>query len=116
DGVMIGRGCYGRPWFPAQVARFLMTGTRGTEPALAEQKATMMEHYRGMLSHFGAEPGMRLARKHLAWYSRGLFGSAEFRSAVMRTADPAAVVALVDAFFDPLIARGASRTPEALAA
>ncbi|HEY0203682.1 MAG TPA: tRNA dihydrouridine synthase DusB [Acetobacteraceae bacterium] len=116
DGVMIGRGCYGRPWFPAQVARFLMTGTRGTEPTLAEQKATMMEHYRAMLSHFGAEPGMRLARKHLAWYSRGLFGSAEFRSAVMRTADPAAVVALVDAFFDPLIARGASRTPEALAA
>ena len=116
DGVMIGRGCYGRPWFPAQVARFLMTGQPGTEPALAEQKATMMQHYRAMLSHFGVDAGVRLARKHLAWYSRGLFGSSEFRAAVMRAADPAAVEALVDGFFDPLIARGALRTPEALAA
>lgn len=116
DGVMIGRGCYGRPWLPAHVAQFLRTGRRVPEPQLAEQKAVLLEHYGAMLGHFGTVPGSRLARKHLAWYSRGLPGSAEFRAAVMRLDDIAAVQALVHAFFDPLIDRGAVRTPEAAAA
>src|SRR3954452_11855563 len=72
DGVMIGRGCYGRPWFPAQVAQFLRTGVRFAEPTLARQKTIILEHYHRMLSQFGAGPGTRLARKHLSWYSRGL--------------------------------------------
>src|SRR3954454_23249178 len=50
DGVMIGRGCYGRPWFPAQVAHFLRTGMRLAEPSLARQKAIILEHYHRMLS------------------------------------------------------------------
>ena len=116
DGVMVGRGCYGRPWFPAHVAHFLRTGAKLPEPALAAQKAVLLAHYEGMLSHFGAVPGMRLARKHLAWYSRGLPGSAEFRAAVTRLDEVAAVRALVDAFFDPLIDRGAARSAEAVAA
>ena len=114
DGVMVGRGCYGRPWFPAHVAHFLRTGAKLPEPALAAQKAVLLAHYEGMLSHFGAVPGMRLARKHLAWYSRGLPGSAEFRAAVTRLDEVAAVRALVDAFFDPLIDRGAARSVEAM--
>ncbi len=116
DGVMIGRGCYGRPWFPALVARFLVTGERQAEPTLAEQKATMLEHYDAMLRHFGEDAGLRVARKHLSWYSRGLFGSAEFRSAVNKLSSRAAVEALIDAFFDPLIDGNAARVPEALAA
>jgi len=116
DGVMIGRGCYGRPWFPALVARFLMTGQRQAEPPLADQKTTMLQHYHAMLRHFGEDAGVRVARKHLSWYSRGLFGSAEFRSAVNKLSSPAAVEALVDGFFDPLIDRDAVRMPEALAA
>ncbi len=116
DGVMIGRGCYGRPWFPALAARFLATGERQAEPTLAAQKATMLEHYDAMLRHFGEEAGVRVARKHLSWYSRGLFGSAEFRSAVNKLSSRAAVEALIDAFFDPLIDRNAARVPEALAA
>jgi len=103
DGVMIGRGCYGRPWFPAQVAAFMRTGRRLADPDLATQKATLVEHYHAMLSHFGVQPGLRLARKHVAWYSRGLHGSAEFRAAVMRCDDVASVLALVDSFYDPLI-------------
>jgi len=109
DGVMIGRGCYGRPWFPAQVARFLRSGERVGEPSLAEQVAVMREHYEMMLSHFGTDAGLRMARKHLAWYSRGLPGSAEFRATVTRLADVGAVQALISAFFEPLIARGVSR-------
>jgi nifR3 family TIM-barrel protein len=66
DGVMIGRGCYGRPWFPAQVAHFLSTGTRGQEPPLARQKSVVLDHYRRMLERFGFDAGVRLARKHLS--------------------------------------------------
>jgi tRNA-dihydrouridine synthase len=62
-----------------------------------------------MLSHFGAEPGMRLARKHLAWYSRGLYGSADFRTTAMRTNTIPEVLDLVDRFYDPLIERGVNR-------
>jgi nifR3 family TIM-barrel protein len=109
DGVMIGRGCYGRPWFPAQVAHFLRTGSRLTEPPLAQQKSVLLEHYHGMLSQFGTGPGVRLARKHLAWYSRGLPGSADFRATVTRLPDADQVLRLIDQFYDPLIARGATR-------
>ena len=111
DGVMVGRGCYGRPWFPAQVAAFLRTGQRLPDPALAVQKAILLDHYHAMLAHFGTQPGLRLGRKHVAWYSRGLHGSAEFRAAVMRCDDVAAVLRLIDAFYDPLI-----EAPTALAA
>ncbi len=109
DGVMIGRGAYGRPWAPAHIGHFLRTGERLAEPDLASQKSILLRHYDAMLVHFGAEPGMRLARKHLAWYSRGLFGSAEFRTTAMRTNTIPEVLALIDRFYDPLIERGAER-------
>ena len=110
DGVMIGRGCYGRPWFLAQVAHYLRTGTKIADPSLAEQKAVLVSHYRGMLDRFGVNAGVRLARKHVSWYSRGLPGSAEFRAAMNRMPDAGAVLDLIDGFYDPLIARGAVRT------
>ncbi len=109
DGVMIGRGAYGRPWAPAQIGHFLRTGERLAEPSLAAQKDIVLRHYHAMLAHFGAEPGMRLARKHLAWYSRGLHGSAEYRTTAMRLAAIPDVLALIDRFYDPLIAQGATR-------
>ena len=109
DGVMIGRGCYGRPWFPAQVAHFLRAGERLPEPALGRQKDIVLAHYAAVLERFGDGPGVRLARKHLSWYSRGLPGSAEFRAAVNRWADSEAVVAAIHGFYDPLIARGVAR-------
>ena len=111
DGVMIGRGCYGRPWFPVQVAEHLRTGQSGNEPPLTEQKATLLTHYTSMLTHFGTEAGLRLARKHVAWYSRGLPGSAEFRATVMRLIDATAVIHLVHDFFDRLIDAGITRCP-----
>ncbi len=104
DGVMVGRGCYGRPWFPAQVAAFLRHGRRVADPSLEAQKAVLLEHYEAILTHFGVQPGLRLGRKHVAWYSRGLHGSAEFRAAVMRCDDVPAVRALIDAFYDPKLA------------
>jgi tRNA-dihydrouridine synthase B len=110
DGVMIGRGCYGRPWFLAQAAHYLHTGQRLPDPTLASQKAILLGHYHAMLSQFGTGPGVRLARKHLSWYSRGLPGSAEFRATMNRLAEADQVLAWIDRFYDPLIARGVTRS------
>ena len=103
DGVMIGRGCYGRPWFPRQVAHYLRTGESLPDPTPAEHYAIMLRHYRAMLEHHGTQTGVRMARKHLAWYSKGLHGSAEFRSAVNQVDSPAEAEALMERFFRPLI-------------
>ncbi len=113
DGVMIGRGAYGRPWFLAQVAQYLQTGILLPEPDLATQKTILHRHYAAILAHFGASAGVRLARKHVAWYSHGLHGSAGFRAAMNRLDDCQAVLALIDAFYDPLIAAGWTREPPA---
>jgi len=115
DGVMIGRGAYGRPWFLAQVAHYLKTGERVASPALAEQKAILVRHYEAIRAHFGEQAGVRLARKHIAWYSHGLRGSAGFRAAMNRLDDSAAVLRLIDEFFDPLIEQNFVRQDDELA-
>ncbi len=101
DGVMIGRGSYGRPWFPGQVARFLATGERLPDPSLAERYAILREHYEAMLDHYGPDAGLRMGRKHIAWYTRGIPGSAEFRDRVMRLGCAQGVKDALDAFFTP---------------
>lgn len=108
DGVMIGRGCYGRPWLPRIVAAALR-GEAVAEPDLAEQFATLRAHYEAMLEHHGRNPGLRLARKHLAWYSKGLPGSADFRATVNRLDTVEAVLELLHRFYEPLIERGVTR-------
>lgn len=82
DGVMVGRGTYGRPWFLKQVSHFLKTGEKIPPPPLTEQKNLVLEHFEDMLSHYGIQTGLLMARKHLGWYSKGLMGSAEFRVAI----------------------------------
>ncbi|WP_316976474.1 tRNA dihydrouridine synthase DusB [Shumkonia mesophila] len=108
DGVMIGRGAYGRPWFPNQVRHFLATGERLPEPPLAEQLATLLEHYADMLDYYGPDTGARIARKHIAWYSKGLPGSAEFRARVNQTVDAATVRGLIADLYGPAIERMAA--------
>ena len=100
DGVMIGRGACGRPWFPAQVAAFLADGTRVPDPAIAERGAIALEHFEDILAHHGVSRGVRMARKHLGWYVTGLREGARFRGEVNRLDDPAAVRALTRTFFD----------------
>jgi len=106
DGVMIGRGTYGRPWFPSQAEHFIATGERTPDPSLEDQMNIILGHYDAMLSHYGKELGMRNMRKHIGWYSKGLPGSAEFRSEVFKCNDPAGVPDFIRAFFEPLIERG----------
>jgi tRNA-dihydrouridine synthase B len=107
DGLMIGRGAYGRPWFVNQVIHFLKTGQRLPDPPLARQAEIVLSHYEDMLTHYGAAIGSRIARKHLGWYSKGLPGSAEFRATVNRTENPEVVKAIIRDFYFPLIAAAA---------
>ncbi|MBV8131454.1 MAG: tRNA dihydrouridine synthase DusB [Alphaproteobacteria bacterium] len=104
DGLMIGRGCYGRPWFARQVADWLGSRRRTPDPPLSAQRDIVLGHYEDMLSHYGTELGSRLARKHIAWYSRALPGSAEFRAAVNQTINADRVRGLISAFYEPLLA------------
>jgi tRNA-dihydrouridine synthase B len=108
DGLMIGRGSYGRPWFVNQVIRHLRTGERLPDPPLSEQLATVLGHYEDMLAHYGTGVGIRIARKHVAWYSKGLPGSAEFRAAINRCDDASAVKAMIRGFYAPLLERQAA--------
>ena len=107
DGVMVGRGCYGRPWFIAQVIAWLRSRRRLPDPPLAQQYRILRRHYDAMLSHYGT-PGIHIARKHIGWYSKGLPGSAEFRAAVNRTEAATQVKELMRAFYEPLLEREAA--------
>ncbi len=79
DGVMIGRGTYGRPWFPAQVINYLQTGEIIPPPSLQRQYQTMCEHLEHIMVEYGEEAGVRLARKHVGWYVSGVPNAAAFR-------------------------------------
>ena len=105
DGLMIGRGCYGRPWFVRQVIEWLRGRRRIPDPPLQTQLEIVLGHHEDTLVHYGTEVGSRIARKHIAWYSKGLPGSAEFRAAVNGTIDPARVRDLIRSFYEPLLAR-----------
>ena len=68
DGVMIGRGTYGRPWLVGHAAHYLEKGETLPTPSGDELVSLIMEHYEALLSHYGERIGMRAARKHLSWY------------------------------------------------
>jgi len=112
DGVMIGRGCYGRPWFPRQVAAFLRDGTRLPDPTIEEQLAILLRHYRAMLEHHSPGYGVRMARKHIAWYSRGLPGSAEYRAVVNRVETAEEAETLMQRYYGSLIEQGVQPASE----
>ncbi len=108
DGVMIGRGAMGRPWFLRQVMDFLACGARTPDPSPAARCAILLEHYEAMLATHGVARGLRMARKHLSWYSKGLPGGAEFRVEINRLEDPALVKAAIAGLYAPHLARAAA--------
>ena len=101
DGVMIGRGAYGRPWILGQVMHYFATGERLPDPSLDEQYRVIVEHYDAMLDHYGEMTGVNMARKHIGWYTKGLTGSAEFRNAVNQEPSAAKVKAMLADFYAP---------------
>ena len=108
DGVMVGRGAYGRPWFLAQVAHYLRHGKRIPAPPLEVQCAVLLRHYEALLSHYGRAVGVRVARKHIGWYCRDLPGEIEFRARINRLDDASAVVGEIEQFYMPLAERAAA--------
>ena len=102
DGAMIGRGAYGKPWLLGQVMHWLRHGRHLRDPSLGEQYALLVEHYEAMLDHYGSDTGVKIARKHLGWYTKGLPGSAEFRNRVNFIDDPRKVLEALDAFYGGL--------------
>lgn len=99
DGVMLGRGCYGKPWFPSQVSHYLRTGTHLPNPDVASRRDSLITHYDAILSHYGTGKGLRVARKHLAWSAYGLEGANAFRAAINTETDPAVVVRQIGLLF-----------------
>jgi tRNA-dihydrouridine synthase B len=108
DGVMIGRGAYGRPWLLKQAMHWLRTGERLADPSLDEQYAMLAEQCEAMLELYGLQIGVNCARKHVGWYTRGLHGSAEFRNAFNQEADPMRARNMLRDFYAPWMARAAA--------
>ena len=108
DGVMIGRGAYGKPWLLGQVMHWLHTGIALPEPDIDDQYAVLIEHYQGMLELYGEDVGVKIARKHLGWYTKGLHGSAEFRNKVNFIDNPRQVLDELAGFYGPLLQRKAA--------
>ncbi len=108
DGLMIGRGAYGRPWLLGQVMQWWQTGKKRADPEIDEQHAVLVEHYRAMLDHYGTDTGVKIARKHIGWYTKGLPGSAEFRNKVNFVNQADQVLGEIDRFYEPLLRRQAA--------
>jgi tRNA-dihydrouridine synthase B len=103
DGVMIGRGAYGRPWFLQQTIDYLRDGVISAAPTLHRQFTTLLEHFDAMLVHYGASAGLRISRKHIGWYSKGLTNSSEFRATVNSTDDAEKTRELIKNFYANLL-------------
>jgi tRNA-dihydrouridine synthase B len=101
DGVMIGRAAQGRPWLPGQLAAGLETGTVPKPPSGEALRDLIRRHYDEILSFYGQEVGVRMARKHLIWYGQAFEDGHDFRRAICRQQDPACVFDEIDKFFDP---------------
>ncbi len=108
DGVMIGRGAYGRPWLLGQVMEWFASGRRLADPSIEEQYHLITKQYDEMLSLYGSETGVNLFRKHIGWYTRGLHGSAEFRNRVNQQGDRKVVLAMLGEFYAPYLVRKAA--------
>ncbi|GBE43781.1 tRNA-dihydrouridine synthase C [bacterium BMS3Bbin10] len=104
DGVMIGRGCYGRPWFPGCAAAAIADGGEIVPPSLRQKKEIVLEHYEEMLAHYDAHYGVRNARKHLGWYLEDALGAGEdakhWRQQLFAEENPQKVRGKITEFYD----------------
>jgi tRNA-dihydrouridine synthase B len=87
DGVMVGRGSFGRPWIVAQMQAALEGKPIPADPAQADKWRTALDQYRASLAHYGPSLGRRVVRKHLGWYAEGA-GGKSLRDALVRAENP----------------------------
>jgi tRNA-dihydrouridine synthase B len=102
DAVMIGRAAQGRPWIFRQIEHYLSTGQLLPEPGAKEIRTMMIDHLQNLYNFYGEYTGVRVARKHIAWYSKGQRGGAEFRQRINHVESAAQQVSMVHAWFDDL--------------
>jgi tRNA-dihydrouridine synthase B len=102
DGVMIGRAAQGRPWIFREIEHFLKTGEILPPPRVDEIHRVMVAHIEDLYGFYGIERGLRVARKHISWYTKGLVGSASFRHAMNQLETVAEQRAAIDQFFASL--------------
>ncbi len=98
-GIMIGRAARGRPWIFREIAHYLTHGEKLPPPSPEWIRSLLLEHMDNLYSFYGEYQGIRVARKHIAWYSKCLPGSAQFRKEINQATDPQQQTALVDRFF-----------------
>ena len=99
DGVMVGRGAYGRPWIPGHLAAYAATGTMPAPPAGDALLDLVQRHYRAILEHYGTWVGVKAARKHLGWYLANLALPSAYRHALMTSTDPSEVLRVLEMAF-----------------
>jgi len=99
DAVMIGRAAQGRPWIFREIAHYLATGEHLPQPEVAEIHTVLLEHIHDLHAFYGDVTGVRVARKHISWYTRGLIGSSAFRHAMNRLDTVAGQLAMVNEYF-----------------
>jgi tRNA-dihydrouridine synthase B len=102
DGVMIGRAAQGRPWLFREIAAYLATGEKLAPPSVVEMREVLMRHLHDLYTLHGRDSGVRIARKHIHWTTKGLFGWREFRQEVNGLDSCEAQLAAVDRFFRKL--------------
>ena len=106
DGVMIGRACQGRPWFLGQVAHYLQTGEVLPDPSVEEQFKVAQEHYQLAIDLYGTARGVKLMRKHMAWYTKGFRGGAAYRQKLNQSLSAQDVMNMTEAFYENAIKMG----------
>ena len=106
DAVMIGRAAQGRPWMFREIEHYLSTGDRLPPPEVAEIHRVLVAHLEDLYEFYGEYTGVRVARKHISWYTKGLAGSAAFRHAMNQIESRREQLAAVNAFFAQLAGRG----------
>ncbi len=102
DAIMIGRAAQGRPWLFREISHYLAAGELLAEPGVAEIRAVLLEHLQALYAFYGEYSGCRIARKHIAWTTRGLPDSNEFRSAMYEMNTTAAQFQAVSDYFNRL--------------
>ena len=105
DAIMIGRTARGNPWIFSQINHFLTTGQQLPAPATAEVREVLLNHLHELYDFYGDYTGVRTARKHIAWYSKGFFSSNAFRKEIMQVESAAQQYAMVDDFLSMAEAR-----------
>ncbi len=106
DAIMIGRAAQGRPWIFREIAHYLKTGEHLAAPNIAEVKQVLLGHLDELYQFYGEYSGCRIARKHIAWYTKGLRSSNEFRQNMYKVETTHQQAQVVEAYFNQLLDQG----------